>query len=442
MDATNFVSAHPLIGDRRMSRFQILTLLLCGLCAVVDGFDVQVIGYVAPAIVREWGIDKATLGPVFSAGLLGLVIGSILLSVVADRVGRRPTLIATMLSLFVCCVMTASVRSLTELLVLRFITGIALGSVLPNAMALAGEFSPARHRVTSMMLVSVGFTAGAVLGGFMSALILPAMGWRGVFLAGGVAPLAIAVAMYLLLPESLHFLLRRGKYQTAQKWLRRIDNTFHFELYNVDEGTPQQTHTSSLSRLFAEDRAKLTLQLWAANIFNLVTLFFLSNWLPTLMISMNTTEVGAVWAGTLLQLGGTVGAVLMGPTIDRRGFRSVLGPCFVVAACGLLTLGFFKMPVTATLIVTFIIGFCVVGGQSGLNALAAASYPPDVRATGIGAAVGVGRLVSVGAPLLASAAIAAGFSANTIFLCSALPAIACAAIMTMLGTRRSTFDVV
>jgi MFS transporter, AAHS family, 4-hydroxybenzoate transporter len=430
------LGATPDFGDRKMSRFQILTLILCGLAVVVDGFDMQLIGYVAPSIIRSLGVDKTALGPVFSAGLLGLVVGSFLLSMLADRIGRRPTLILTLAGLFVCDTLTGGARSLHELLLLRFVTGIALGSVLPNAMALASEYAPSSRRIAAMMLVSVGFTAGAVLGGFLSAIVLPVWGWRGVFYVGSLAPLTISILMLGFLPESLQFLLSRGRQTAARKWLRRIDPSQPDVMFNALPEPTARARKSSVSELFSQGRATTTLLLWGANILNLVTLYFLSNWFPTLMMSMKATQASAVWGGTLLQIGGTIGVIVMGPAIDRRGFSFALCPAFLIAACGLLGLGIRDYGVTATYALAFAVGFCVVGGQNGLNALAAAIYPPNVRATGIGVSVGVGRLFSVCGPVLASQALRIGLSANAIFLCSALPALMCAVILGMPSMRR------
>lgn len=435
METTHITGTFAPLGDRKMSRFQILTLTLCGLGAVVDGFDVQVIGYVAPSIVRDWGIDKAAMGPVFSAGLLGLVLGSFLLSMLADRIGRRPTLILTMMAVFVCCSVTGMARTLHELLFLRFTTGIALGSVLPNAMALAGEYAPSKKRVAVVMLVSVGFTVGAVVGGFLSAVVIPVWGWRGVFYAGGLAPMVISILMIAFLPESLQFLLSRGRHAAVQKWLRCVDPAMSTTVDALPAPVPH-SDKSLLSGLFTQGRAKTTLLLWGANILNLVTLYFLSNWLPTLMISMSATQASAVWAGTLLQVGGTIGTILMGPVIDRRGFGSVLSPAFLIAACGLLGLGLHGPDLAVTFALAFAVGFCIVGGQNGLNALAAASYPLSIRATGIGASVGIGRLVSICGPLLAGEALHVGLSAQVIFVWSALPAFACVGIMVMLSMKR------
>ncbi len=171
----------------------------------MDGFDVQAISFVAPAIVQQWKIPISQLGPVFSAALLGLFFGAVVFSQVADKIGRRPVLIGTSMFFSVMCFLTARSNSVGELMTLRFIGGIGMGAIMPNVTALVGEYSPKNSRVTMMMVVTNGFTIGAACAGFLSAWLIGAYGWRSVFYVGGLIPLSIAVLMNFWLPESLQF---------------------------------------------------------------------------------------------------------------------------------------------------------------------------------------------------------------------------------------------
>ena len=191
-----------MMDGRQIDRPAVGPLMLCALCVVMDGFDVQAMGYVAPAIMYDWCVSKASVGRVFGAGLFGMLVCSLTLSVFAVRVGLRQVLIGATLFFSLCMLATAWATSVSELLALRFITGLGLGAIMPNAMALAGEHSPARTRVTMMMRVSVGFTVGAVLGGLISSALIPRWGWQSVFYIGGVVPLVIAALMFRYLPES------------------------------------------------------------------------------------------------------------------------------------------------------------------------------------------------------------------------------------------------
>ena len=178
---------------------------------MLDGFDVQAIGYVAPAIKHDWHISDPVLGRVVSAALVGVLVGSLFLSMLADKIGRRPILVGSSLFFSVTTLLTARAQTVDQLLAIRFIAGIGLGAIMPNVMALVSEYTPRRLRVTMMMVVSNGFTAGAAIGGFIAAWLIPAYGWRSVFYWGGAIPLVIGTVMFFALPESLQFLVLKGK---------------------------------------------------------------------------------------------------------------------------------------------------------------------------------------------------------------------------------------
>jgi AAHS family 4-hydroxybenzoate transporter-like MFS transporter len=219
----NVVNVADIVDNSKIGRFKIGLLALCSLCLILDGFDVQAMGYVAPALLQDWHIARADLGPVFGAGLFGVLVGSLLFSMVADKIGRRPVLIGATVFFSVLTLLTARGSTITEMLALRFVTGMGLGGIVPNALALVGEYSPRRIRVFMMLIAGAGFTAGAALGGLISAWLIPGFGWRAVFYFGGAAPMLMSVLMFFLLPESLQFLVLRGK--NPEEWLQRIDSS-------------------------------------------------------------------------------------------------------------------------------------------------------------------------------------------------------------------------
>ncbi|MDC8759799.1 MFS transporter [Janthinobacterium fluminis] len=413
-----------LINNNNIGGFQIGMLILCGLCVIMDGFDVQAMGYVAPAIIQDWHVSKANLGPVFGAGLLGMLVGSLLFSIAADKVGRRPVLIGATLFFSVCMLLTPLATSIEQLQIIRFITGLGLGAVMPNAMALAGEYSPLRKRVTLMMLVSCGFTVGAVLGGLLSAALIPTFGWQSVFYVGGIVPLVIGILMFFLLPESMQFLvLRKKNLDKVARWLKRIapdtviDRDSQFIVHEKEhKGAP-------VLQLFKDGRAKMTVLLWVINFMNLLNLYFLSNWLPTIAKDAGLSTANAVLAGTALQVGGTIGTVVMGQLIDRSSFRRVLLPCFAVAAVAIALIGRPDVSLAFLFTAICIAGFCVVGGQPAVNALAASYYPTTLRSTGIGWSLGVGRIGSIVGPVLGGELIRLNWPNSTIFLVVAIPAV-------------------
>ena len=197
VDVAEFVDRQPVGG------FQVRLLLTCATVLFLDGFDTQAIGYVAPALAKEWGLTKAALGPVFSAGLFGLMIGALVFGPLADRIGRKKIIIFSTLAFGIGTLATAFISDVNTLLAIRFLTGLGLGGAMPNAVAMTSEFSPHRRRATMVMVMFCGFSIGAALGGLLAAALIPQFGWRSVFLVGGVAPLLLVPILALRLPESV-----------------------------------------------------------------------------------------------------------------------------------------------------------------------------------------------------------------------------------------------
>src|SRR5229473_3219079 len=205
VDVAEFIDAQPVGG------FQIRLLLTCAAVLFLDGFDTQAIGYVAPALAKEWGLTKGALGPVFSAGLFGLMIGALVFGPLADRIGRKKIIVFSTLAFGIGTLVTAFVQDVDMLLAIRFLTGLGLGGAMPNAIAMTSEFNPRRRRATMVMIMFCGFSVGAALGGLLAAALIPQYGWRSVFIVGGVAPLLLVPFLALRLPESARFLALTGR---------------------------------------------------------------------------------------------------------------------------------------------------------------------------------------------------------------------------------------
>lgn len=399
--------------EAQLGTYQLGIFILCGICLVIDGFDVQAMGYVAPAIIQDWKLQSAQMAPVFSAALIGVLIGAFLCAMLADRVGRRPVLIGATLFFAAMTLLTAQAHSVAELRWIRLIAGIGLGGIMPNAVALCGEFSPKSSRVLVMMLVGNGFTAGAAIGGFIAAWLIPHYGWRSVFYFGGTLPLLIAVVMLIWLPESPQFLALQGR-------------------------AKEPATSVPLALLFHQGRARGTALLWVANFMNLLNLYFLSSWLPTVMKDAGYSTTTGVYVGTTLQLGGTLGSILLGWLVTRYGFIAVLSSCFALASFNIGLIGMPWLSLGLLFAVVFIAGVGVMGGQVGINALAATYYPTELRSTGIGAGLGVGRLGAIVGPLIGGQFMAWQWSTRTLFLAAAVPALISAVVMLALRGELSS----
>lgn len=421
VDVAGFIDRQPVGG------FQIKLLLTCAAVLFLDGFDTQAIGYVAPALAKEWGLSKAALGPVFSAGLFGLMIGALVFGPLADRIGRRKIIIFSTLAFGIGTLATAFIADVNTLLAIRFLTGLGLGGAMPNAIAMTSEFSPHRRRATMVMVMFCGFSIGAALGGLLAAALIPQFGWRSVFAVGGVAPLLLVPILALRLPESVRFLALTGRAPArVAELLGQIDRNAGFT--SATKFVVHEPHLTGMPvlHLFREGRTLPTLLLWVVFFMSLLDLYFLSNWLPTVLNDLGASVSSAALIGSMLQVGGVVGTFALGSIIDRFSFRA-LALVYFVAVFAVGAIGQLGHSVALVTMAIFAAGFCVVGGQIAANGLAAGFYPTSVRATGVGWALGIGRVGSIVGPLVGGALLTAKWSTGEVFLAAATAAM-CASL--------------
>ena len=421
VDVAAFIDAQP------VGAFQIKLLLTCATVLFLDGFDTTAISYVAPALAKEWNLSRAALGPVFSAGLFGLMIGALVFGPLADRIGRKKIIILSTLAFGVGALITALANDVNTLLAIRFLTGLGLGGAMPNTVALTSEFSPHRRRSTMVMVMFVGFSIGAALGGLLAAALIPHFGWRSVFIVGGAAPLALVPILMWRLPESVRYLALSGRAEArVAELLAFVNPRAAFAVgtsFVVDEpvlkGIPVQ-------HLFRGGRTLSTLLLWVVFFMSLLDIYFLTNWLPTVQHDLGASISTAAVIGSMFQVGGVAGTFVLGSVIDRFSFRALALVYFIAvfAVCAIGQLGHSAVLVTVAI---FVAGFCVVGGQIAANALAAGFYPTSVRATGVGWALGVGRVGSIVGPLVGGVLLSLKWSIGELFVTAAAAAL-CAAL--------------
>lgn len=412
-----------IVERSRLGAFQLLVLVQCFLCMVVDGFDIQAMAYAAPSLIAEWGIPKANLGPVFSISMLGMLIGSLALGSVADRVGRRPVLVSATLVMAVLMYLTAHATSVDGLLALRFFTGLAMGAIVPNVATLVTEYAPRHNRVMLLTLVSSGMVVGGLVGGAIAAALIPLHGWQAVFYMGAVAPLCVGLLMLFALPESLQWCVLRGRHlDRAKSVLKRIEPGLLInENTRLVIAEPRKKGLS-LTHLFSDGRLPGTLLLWLINFMNMLCVYFLASWTPVLMSGAGHTPSQAVLAGTSMWLGGLAGGWLLGWFVDRRGFGAVLVPTFIVSAVAIVLFSQYYTSINLAYVTIAVVGFGILGGQAALNAMTSTFYPTALRATGTGWTLGIGRLGGICGPFIGASLLHLQWSTSDLLVAAAVPA--------------------
>ncbi len=365
------------------------TLALCGLAALTEGFDIQSMGVAAPGIGPALKITRDQLGPVFSASLLGLLIGAVLFGRMADSIGRKWVLIGSMAVFGVFSAATAFAWDLDSLLWIRVLAGIGLGGALPNLLALSAEAvtPPLRIRL-------VALTASAMpLGGAIAGGVAAAAGWRDIFFIGGAAPLILAPVMMAMLPESLNFLTARSAHVSAKA-----------------------APINLIGTLFGPTRAVTTLLLWLSSFAVVMTLYLLLNWLPTLMGAKGVGKSEASVISVLFNIGGTVGVIGLGDLLSRKRKALIVGVWFSALALSLVALAFAGADLAAAGSAGFAAGVFIVSGSIILYSLSPAFYPVIERGAGVGSSVAAGRLGAIAGPLLAASLLAAGAGTTGVLL--------------------------
>ncbi|CAI1741771.1 MFS transporter [Serratia proteamaculans] len=417
----NTARISEIIDNAKISPYQILILSLCFLIVLLDGFDTAVIGYIAPALREEWSLLPAQLSPAFGAGLLGLLIGSLIFGPVADAIGRKRVLLASILIFGGGTLASAYTHSIESLTLLRLITGIGLGGAMPTCITLSSEYSPAHRRMIMVTLSWSGFTAGLALGGLLAGQIIPEFGWRGVLMLGGIVPLLLLPLLAWQMPESVRFMTSSPKHaDSLRQVVERITGKSWAGVTIIDDERPTQVR-SPISHLFIEGRAVRTLLLWLAFFCSLFVFYQLTSWLPSILKDAGYDIVHASRIGAMVPLGGTLGAILMALLMDRVGpYRvlalSYLGAALVVGATGYLMGDVYTLAATV-----FLIGFGVAGAQNGLNLVSATIYPTAARVTGVSWAMASGRFGSIVGSMLGAWMIAAAGSSEVFFIWLALP---------------------
>jgi len=424
------------IDQSRISGQQWVVLLISLFSAMFDGYDVQGIAYVAPVMAHDLGFSPALLGPIFSSGLLGLTLGAFCFGMLADRIGRKQTIIWPMAIFGVFSIATPLGHDVQSLVILRFIAGFGLGGTLPNVTAYILEYSPYRRRALIVNSTGAFFAFGSIVSGTLANILIPTLGWQWTFYIGGAIPLVTIVIVALYLPESVRFLLlSKHAMDRVVEIMRRVVPDRNFPAGTQFTLEPQIPGIT-VKNLFTDGRAYPTIMLWIAFVANLFILTYLIFWMPSLLRQTGHPIDIAIKVTIVYGIGGICGGLISGWIADKvDSVPRVLAVGYVGAAIFIAVVAF-SLTNTAILIpAMFCVGFCINGAQPCLNTISAIYYPTAIRATGVGWALGIGRIGTVIGPALGGILVGAHFAPSWVVLTNVVPAVIGVAAIVLFRAR-------
>ncbi len=399
------------LAQRPMHWRQILAVVLSVALNALDGFDVLAVTFAAPGISKAWGIGPAQLGAALSAGLVGMTLGSLLLAPFGDRFGRRPLVLVCLVLMAAGMALTATATGIVSLCVWRVLTGLGIGGMVAAINAVASEFANERRRDFCVAVMTIGYPIGGLVGGFAVAEVIVTHGWQSVFVIGGVATAAFIPLIWFGLPESLDYLARQDTPEARAKIAATLASFNHplAEVAPEPVATLAPVSSGSYAVLLGPLYRRTTILLVVAYFLHIMTFYFFSGWLPKLMSDLGYATPDAIRTSALMSLGGILGGSALGWAAPRFGLVRLLIVAMLGTSATFVLFGF-AVGLPALQVTAFLAGICVFGGIVGLYALLARSFPPELRVTGTGLAIGVGRGGAVLGPLIGGFLIAGGTS--------------------------------
>jgi AAHS family 4-hydroxybenzoate transporter-like MFS transporter len=425
------------IDHRPIAAYQWFLVAMCFLVVVADGMDVAIMGFVTPSILQEWNISRPAFGIVISAAPFGLVIGALVAGPSSDRFGRKIVLIVSVFLFGIFTLLAAYASSPTEMAILRLLAGMGMGAAMPNASTLLAEYAPQRRRSLMITIMFTGFNLGSAAIGFAAGYLIPLHGWRSVLLLGGVVPLLLVPILVLFLPESARWLALRGaEAKRIAQTLGRVTGAGLSGNETFVSNEPPLPTRKPIGVLFSQGYAVTTLALWVTYFMGLLVIYLLTGWLPTLTKDAGLPIATAANVTAMFQVGGTIGAIVVGWAMDRARPALVIGTAYLGGGLFILAVSQMGVLSSALAALVFSAGFCMSGAQTGLNAFAPGCYPTVARATGVSWMLGMGRFGSILGSAVGGALLGMGWGFSAILTMLAVPA-ACAAVailMTQLGS--------
>lgn len=422
MSQTQRLDVRELINTNPLSRYQKLVIFL-GFCVIaLDGFDIAIMGFIAPTLKQEWGVSNHELGFVISTALIGLALGALFSGPLADWLGRKKIIINSVFFFGFWTIATAFSQNIEQMIFFRFMTGLGLGAAMPNMSTLVSEYAPERQRSFIITVIFCGFTFGAAIGGFAASWLIPQFGWHSLMALGGVLPLLFAPVLIWKLPESARFLVI--KQAPAARIHAILQRFFPGQVSeNVSFILPQQPIKSSAMRIvLSREYLFGSLMLWLVYFMGLFLVYILGSWLPTLVKEIGLTVSQAAIMTAIYQAGGTVGSLFAGWLMDRIDPHRALGVIFAVGGLFTMAIGYAGVNFPLLCLLAFVSGACLNGANTGMNALSARFYPTQARATGSSWMHGVGRIGAILSAFAGAEMLALGLDFKSVFLILGIPA--------------------
>ena len=435
MDSSADIDIRALINQNPLTRYQMRIIALCFAVVAMDGMDIALMGFIAPALKTTWGVTNHQLGAVIGAALIGLALGAMFAGPMADRFGRRAIIITSVFFFGLWTVATAFSQNLDQMMLFRFLTGLGLGAAMPNVGTLVAEYSPQRKRAFLITVVFCGFTFGAAGGGFAASWLIPTYGWHSLLIVGGVLPLLLVPMLLRWLPESVRFMLT-SRAPTGK--IRHIVEKMHPGL--TDDGSRfalSETVTAESAMRIVLSRRYLfgSLMLWGSYFMGLFLVYLIGSWLPSLVNDIGLSIAQAAVVTAMYQAGGTVGSLFAGWMMDRFNANLALAAIYLTGAIATVGIGYAPPDVTVLSGIAFCSGFCLNGANTGMNALSASYYPTQARATGSSWMHGVGRIGAILSAFAGAQMLSMGWNITDVFSFLAIPAV----LTTLMLVAKSRF---
>lgn len=433
MSNVNKMSVNTWFDQLKFNRFHGLVLLLTGLTLIFDGYDSQVIAYIMPKVLGEWNLTPVVAGSLASYGFLGLMIGAAGFGMISDRIGRKKTLMVCIAFFSIFSGLTFLAPNFQVFVALRFLAGLGMGGAMPICITLVSEFAPAKIRAKAVTAMFGGFTLGWAVAGLMAMLIIPSFGWRPLLLIG-LLPILFIPVIALYLPESVRFLAGQNRFEEAISNMRKIEKMAGVAPRNwVPEdfsqaAAPVAKEKGNFRMLFGKGLIGMTLLVWATYFFNLLVIYGLSSWLPSLLVKSGFSLVKSYSYGIVQSIGATVGGFILGWVMDKFGRKAGLSLFYILGGLTLIVFGFATSNMTL-LLAGAGTGIFIIGTQIAQHVITGEIYPTHVRSTGVGWALTVGRLGSIVGPLLGGMLQMGNYSFSQYFIIFSIPCFLCGVLV-------------